>query len=158
MVKMNIHEWAMVNKPSEEMHYERAFWEQIQFIRNITPSILMPDIPYDEARDRLVVISTHGSKSITLPVVEIRLPEVTLTIRNNFYDWKVSVDSSFPIMCDFLNLFDQGKEWTWAHCEGFESSRIHGCYKNSKRKFTVELQDNFQMYTFMYILAQYLKN
>lgn len=64
----------------------------------------------------LEVVSSHTSKSITLPVVKITVPSIGMTIyaRDNFSNWAVSIDSQ--------------KEVRHFSTTGMDSSHLRLCY------------------------------
>lgn len=150
--------WCRVNEPSDKMIYKSGYWDQITFIRQTIMEILSDS--YEEYKNNpAMVISTHWSKSIKLPVCQINLPKygVKMILRNNFYDWKVSVDSINEIKCDFKGLFDEVQEINSIYCEGFKEDQVYMSYKNNKKQFTIEIGDNHKLYTFMWLIKDYLK-
>lgn len=164
----NIHEWALNNEPSDTMIYRDGYWAQIRFIRDRLPE-LFHDIIYNnkyavnytEASKRIVVINTHTSKSIKLPVVLIDLEDTLgfqLIMRNNFHDWKISVlSSAFSIQADFGGLFEQDEKINPIYCEGFEEKFVFDSYQNNKKFFTVEIRNDYQVYTFIFLVINSLK-
>ena len=77
-----------------------------------------------------------------------------MILRNNFYDWKVSVDSKIPINIDFLNLFDTKEKIHSVYCEGFKEEQVFGCYEENKNQFSFSLSDDFKLYTFLFLLKE----
>lgn len=106
-----------------------------------------------------MVIATHTSKSVRLPVFELTLnkDEVKLKIllRNNFYDWCISVESNIPIEHSFLGLVDKVNV---GYFEGFPKERIYDRYdKSDHQKFSVVLDSDYEVYTFMMCIAEFIK-
>lgn len=150
--------WCRENEPNDDMIYKNSFWNQILFVRD-TLNAMLHDT-YEEYRDNpVLVINTHKSKSIDLPVYEINLRDydTKIIMRNNFYDWKVSVESLIEINADFMGLFKQNETITPVYCEGFKDNQVFSCYKDNKKRFTIEIGDKYKLYTFMFILKNYLK-
>lgn len=146
--------WFMNNRAKDEMIYKGAAEDQIMFIR---------DEPYYLFKDRLVetcAVGTHRSKSIDLPVYQLSFIDGTvLTLRGNFHDWKISVES--PIDLHFPTSLFSGYGTTiisTIYCEGFSDDQVFGPYSESKRKFTVELYDKQQVYTFLFLLHEQMKS
>ena len=154
--KQNIQDWFMENEPSENMIYREEFSNQWLFVRDRLPQVLFPNLHHEKQRERLTVISTHMSKSIVLPVYEIKIPEqgITLTMRNNFYDWKVSVESLYPIPNRFDGLFDEKKVFSSVYCEGFPPNKVFGSFEGNQKTFTIEIYDDFLLFTFLWLLLQ----
>ena len=146
--------WCRVNKPSETMNYEKGYWSQIMLIRDSINMILNDyrDVP-------VMVISTHTSKSIELPVYEINIKNhgIKIILRDNFHDWKLSIISEKDISIDFLNLFDEEEVINPIYCEGFKDNQVFSSYSKNKSQFTLEIRDDFRLYTFMHILIENLK-
>lgn len=164
----NIHEWALDNEPSDTIIYKDGYWDQIRFIRDRLPELFHDiiynneyAINYTKAQKRIVVINTHTSKSIKLPVVLIDLEdtlELKLIMRNNFHDWKISVLSSvFSIEACFGYLFEQNEIIDPIYCEGFKEKFVFDSYQNDKKFFTVEIRNDYQMYTFIFLVINSLK-
>ena len=91
----------------------------------------------DSAQQLSMVISSHTSKSVELPVVQMRRPDLglVLTMRNNFYDWKLSVSTLKPFRADFTGLFfeypPRDPSWTGdclssVYFEGFPEDLVYG--------------------------------
>lgn len=112
---------------------------------------------FEEAKKhKVVVISTHTSKSVRLPVYQLKLANsITFTIRYNFHDWKISVDSPNNIEVDFLEIFNpkDKRSISGVYCEGFPDETVFGCYADNKCKFTVELYSQYEVFTFFWILG-----
>jgi hypothetical protein len=114
---------------------------------------------YEEFKSNpVLVISTHRSKSIVLPVYQINYKGIKMIIRNNFYDWKVTVDSKVQLNFDMMSLFNIKKRINSTLCEGFKYNQVFDSYENNKNKFTFEIEDQYKLYTFMYLLKNYINN
>jgi hypothetical protein len=100
------------------------------------------------------VIAAHTSKGIALGVYRIAVPDLTLTLRNNFYDWKVSVESSRPVDDAFFDLIDRDEVILPVYCEGFPEEYVYGPYSADPSKFTVAIHGDFVLWTFLYLLMQ----
>jgi len=159
--EQGIQEWISNHPiPADMRHKARADLQMI-FVRDRLTSLLVPNIS-NSMREKIVrVIGTHISKSITLPVYKFDLKGLfglDIILRDNFHDWKVSIDSLYPIPCDFMGLFDPEEKISPVYCEGFPSELVFGSFKNNPSQFTVEIGDNYRLYTFMWILNNYIKS
>lgn len=149
--------WMRVNEPNENLFYAKGLGEQIRFVQNIICSLLMPN--YEEAIDNPpLVISTHYSKSVKLPVFQINLKKygIEIVLRNNFYDWKISIKSNNPLDFDHMGLFNPEEEISYLFCEGFPKDKVYGSYNQNHSKFTIEISNHYKLYTFMFLLKNYL--
>ena len=155
-----IQDWAMQNEPSKEMGWYDGYWNQICFVRDQIGNLLFSG-EWEAAREKITVISTHVSKSIVLPVYHIDLRNnygVEIVMRNNFYDWKISIKSLIHINTDFMNLFKEDSPISSLYCEGMPEDKVYGMYKHNKNEFTVEIYDQYQLYTFMWLLRNHLES
>ena len=152
---MDLQTWMENNPISPEMIWKETACEQVRFMSHIIAPMCNKD-------GAIEVISSHRSKSIRLPVYEIVIKDkVRFTVRNNFYDWKVSVEPLINFEVDFQDLFDQDKEISDCYCEGFPESRVFGSYSKSQipgniRAFTVELSNEYKVYTLFWLITRYL--
>lgn len=152
--------WLRVQRPRETLIYKEEQSHQVNFIEDI-----MWLFYKNKAREWLEsdyrtnlprVINTHTSKGVTLPVFKLAVPilEVTFYARCNLYDWVISVDSNNSIDANFHHLF---KEDTRAlYTQGMKEEYVFGPYSKDHKQFTVELRNYYQVYTFFYIIADYL--
>lgn len=149
--------WMRVNEPRKELIFAKGLSEQVCLVRDMLCSLLHPS--YEEwYSNPPMVISTHCSKSVKLPVFQIKLEKygIEIILRYNFYDWKVSVNSEKPLDFDFMGLFDENKEILSVYCEGFPLDKVYGSYKKNKSKFTIKISSHYNLYTFFYLLKNHL--
>lgn len=149
--------WVRVNKPDEKLIYGKFLGDQVCFVRDTLCFLLFPT--YEEWKDNQpLVISTHYSKSVKLPVFQINLEKfgIEFVLRYNFYDWKISVKSEKPLDFDYMNLFDSKKVIPPVYCEGFPKDKVYGSYEQNHSQFTVEICSHYNVYTFIFLLKNYL--
>lgn len=151
---------------------------QIHFVRDDLSRCVMRGIAYEDVpketgtrrdcRYTADVIGTHHSKSVELPVYEIARPDLGLrfVLRDNFYDWNVSVISEKPIETDlrgFVLDFDKDsardKWWasgTWGYCffQGFPEDCCFGPYALDKRKFSTYMNSDHMVHTFVWLIMR----
>jgi len=154
-------EWAKANSPREDLIYKDGYKRQITFVIETIPVIFYTKIKedYTEMQNRIKVISTHTSKSVTLPVFKVSLKDGTSFImRYNFHNWKISVSSFSPVKTDFLGLFDPKKRVSHTFCEEFPKDRVYPSYAENNKQFTIELpRGYYHIFTFFWVFADYLK-
>lgn len=156
-----LQEWANANVPAEELIWGNGYWQQIMFVRDKVLQLFC--LSYEEykklSQDGLRVISTHTSKSVLLPVYKIALPDGTeFTLRYNFHNWKISVNSPTPVEYDFMDLFDPNEDINPVYCEGFLDNNVYGPYVNNTGAFTIELYDDYSVWTFFYLYTRNVLN
>jgi len=141
-----------LDKINDEMIYKKSFENQVLFVRDTIYNLLNKNIKCID------VISEHTSKSIKLPVYKILLNDKTeIIMRNNFYDWKFSIKTKNELNIP-ASLISDGydEKISNGYCEGFDNSWVYDCYLNNKSNFTVELNDNYNVYTFLFLIQQQL--
>ena len=150
----NLQDWANENKPSKEMIWEGAFWDQIIFVRDTLCRLLMEceradgDTLFSTYKDLSKVISTHTSKSIVCPVYQISWHGFVFVMRYNCFDWKVSVSAPYSLEhIDFEDIFEVDAEIHSVYCGGMGEYIFSSFLKNPKQ-FTIELQTKNEMYFF----------
>lgn len=155
--KVDLVTWFGVNQPGIDMIYKNDWYNQVSFVRDNINRMFYSSYS-DSINNPVMVIDTHKSKSIDLPVYEINLKShnVKIIMRNNFYDWKVSIISSKDILIDFMGLFNEDEVINEVYCEGFKRNQIFDCYSKDKKKFTFEVIDDYKLYTLMYLLNNHL--
>ncbi len=149
--------WIRVNEPDENLIYAKGLGDQVCFVRDRLCQLLRST--YEEWRDNPpLVISTHYSKSVKLPVFQINLEKygIEMVLRYNFYDWKISVKSDKPLDFDYMGLFNPTEEISYLYCEGFPRDKVYGSYEQSHSQFTIEIGSRYDLYTFIFLLKNYL--
>ena len=145
--------WLVCNIPSEEMVFRDAALAQVRFIRDEAVNM------FKDLLNDLTVGSTHMSKSIILPVYRLQLlGGVTLIMRGNFHNWKVSVESSKASLAGLNgNIFTNSEPIHPVYCEGFTADQVFGTFAQDPNKFTAELDTDKDLYTFFFLLKEELK-
>ena len=88
--------------------YKETAAEEIMFMRDKIARIFKSDFN---------VIGTHKSKSLTLPVMQISTEHLTLTVRDNFYNYAISVTyGSFRENPTQFSLHINSKEMFYVFC------------------------------------------
>ena len=132
--------WIRVNEPDKNLIYAKGLGDQVCFVRDTLCSLLRST--YEEWRDNPpLVISTHYSKSVKLPVFQIDMEKygIEMVLRYNFYDWKISVKSDKPLDFDYMGLFNPTEKISSVYCEGFPKDKVYGSYEQSHSQFTIEI-------------------
>ncbi len=156
--------WFNANRAKKDDDRLDGRDNQVIFVRDTLAQVVSMGLTYEHRCDPYV-ISTHTSKSMLLPVYEFHREDlgIRLTLRGNFYNWMVSVESKQPVEIDSTDLFDSYAEISRCYCEGFPSGRVFTSYaKRTEYKmgmavshnFTVELGSSYDVYAFMLLLLR----
>lgn len=152
-------------KVPADLKYGKAGVEQAIFVRDTLSHIIGWGLHYKVVRNNIHVVSQHRSKSVPLPVYEIAREDLGLKfyLRGNFYNWKLSVESKFPIKVDLTGLcytsppLDEKYTGNILHpvyFEGFPEDKIYDYYDTSdKTKFSMELGEQ-DLYTVLFLIMR----
>lgn len=107
------------------------------------------------------VVSEHRSKSVPLPVVQYQLPSyaVEMKIRDNFHDYKISVNSIRPVEINPDGLWDPDSDYLLnpVYFEGFSEDWVFPRYGQSdKKKFSLQVRSEHEAWTFVFLLRRAL--
>lgn len=161
---VKLSEWWPNNNPSEELMWRSGYEHQCHYVGRVIAYLFasdcyshgsrLGDIDRDAIDNASWVISTHTSKSVTLPVFKLVHPTrgLELIMRYNFFDWKVSVISDTPVQDNFFGLFDPTLKINAVYCEGFDQAWVFGSYTENPKQFTIELGGDHMLYTFIWLL------
>ena len=154
---VNLAKWRKEYSPRESLIYREEGISQVYFVDDVIRDLFRAESKRYE-KCFIDVISTHCSKSVTLPVYRIlyekKGKKLELTMRDNFYDWNVSVDSDFSLEGLFskeLGLFDT-ESTSGCYYQGFPSDKIHGCYMANANHFTACIDSKYDLYAFLYFI------
>lgn len=145
--------WFQENLANDKMLYKGAAEKQIMFVRDEFRRLFKDDLIETSA------VGTHISKSIILPVYQVVLKGgVVLTMRDNFHNWKVTVQSPVPLEFP-SSLFSDGvdKDISSSYCEGFTDDQVLPSYSKDRQNFTVEIYDQQRLFVLMFLLREQLR-
>lgn len=163
---MNLQDWINEQTISDEMLWKGAWGRQVEFVRDRITGLFCADLHYDERKNITTVISTHRSKSIILPVYKLHRADIglTLILRDNFYNWKMSVISEKPLEVNFDGLCHTtppvepdytGDYLASCYFEGFPPEYIFGYYSQSdKKKFSAEIGGDSALWTAVFLIMR----
>ena len=160
MEKVELQYWMRKWELDDKLIYKKASENQACFVRSKICGNLL--------KSRGFVVSTHHSKSCLLPVYFVKVRNgIKLTMRYNFYDWKVSVEipeeydnlpaNYLPMDCmSHSMVLHDGEKIASCYCEGFKEEWCYDAYnpKQPGKKFTIEIPDDERLY----VVLHYLKH
>ena len=144
------------------------FPDQLVFVRDRLTPLVGVGWYYLDAQEIPRVISEHRSKGNTLPVYSLARPDlgVRFVLRNNFYNWKLSVISERQIESEALrHLFEteppREPEYTGdalrpVYFEGFPPDLIFGYYAADNRRFSAQLALDFEVWAVIFEVMRVL--
>lgn len=163
---IDLQDWFCENYLDDGRHdnliYSDAAQEQIMFVRDKIHYLINGHQNIEFFHNHPVeVIGTHNSKSCLLPVYRIRVfwkdddtqMPLEVIMRNNFYNWMVTVNATRPILIDHGNLFNPDNKISEVYCEGFKPEDVKGSYNSNKASFTVSIDSKYDLYTFFWLIV-----
>lgn len=151
---MRLIDWSrdQANSPDDKAFANRAFWDQVFFIRDRLPwMLLLPEQAVThspEDRDTIYnmihVIGTHRSKSVNFPVYRIDPGWITIYLRDNLYGWAGRVESSVDLPEPILS------EGAYLTAEGMEKIMQPSWSPDNCRNFGFTTQDDYTLFTLLH--------
>ena len=164
-------EWLDEYEDSDYKYMSSAR-DQILYTRDTIGSLLWSGANVDEKLEceqgertpdkecGMIVVSEHFSKSVRLPVYRFERKDLGLEVllRNNFFDWKLSVKSSIPIEGPFGFLFctdrsnavRSGSDLNPIYFEGFLEEWCLGYYSENNKEFSASIQGKERLWATLF--------
>jgi hypothetical protein len=126
------------NQPGENMIYKDGAWHQ----RDYFDKMAFMASKIAGAPVKADVIGAHTSKSVRLPVVEYQFSNgASIVVRDNFYNFAVSVKSPVPVSEDLVDEIAEVEKTSSCYCEGFPEHKVYGSYADDPHRFTAHIWD-----------------
>jgi hypothetical protein len=158
IMNVPLQEWISANSPDKKMLWKNSWSNQVCFVRDEIPRFLSDTYDsYITVKENITVISTHTSKSIELPVYCIKANGDKIILRNNFHDWKVSVETHNLHKIDFQKLGivkNTSAQVHQVYCEGFKPEWVYKPYDDDRFKYTVEIYNDFDLKLFFWTIQK----
>lgn len=131
--------------------------------------------PRDDQKETATVVGEHRSKSVRLPVYSIDRPDlgIRFVLRENYYNWNVSVIAERPIRTDLLGFaldfseskkrdhekrpFHAGQYWDYCFFEGFPTDLMFGPFAMNARRFSLAISSDHALYAFVWMVMRDLR-
>ena len=149
--------WARVNEPDSKLIYRDRLGAQIVFVRDDLGDILCDSSDEYMEFDPLV-IATHKSKSVLLPIYQLNtwICGLELVIKYNFSDWAVSVKADKPIIITPGGLFNPSEKVPWYVTDGIPEDKVYSTYAENQQAFTFSVRSHYKLYTLVHLIKQSL--
>lgn len=148
--------WARVNYPDPNLKYGKGLFTQERFVSDEIWPMFYKD--HGNKRDiRPMIIGTHISNSVILPIIQLNIPKYGLEIVMccDFYKWTISIASDKPVLLDHMGIFSSSQK---IKVTPLPQEKVYKPYLLCKEKFTLQLSSNYRVYTFFFLLANYEKS
>ena len=148
--------WLGMNDAGEATSWEKKQKEQIYFVKNTIMKIFFPT--YNEWSEHTVlVLATHTIKSVLLPIYQLKLAKygIEMVLRGDFTDWILSVNSEKELSLD--KTLSNQEELDFKKYKEIPKSKLYSSYSKNQKKFTVRIRNDYELFTFMFLLEKQLK-
>lgn len=153
---MKLHAWLQANIIDDKMLWKEAAGNQFEFLNSILPRAIFKDYKELEANP-VMVISTHMSKSIELPVTQYKREGMILTVRDNFYDVGATIELPKEIDVSIIPWLNTKEVHSCR--EGFPDELLLASYDKSKdkKRFSFSSGDFYVFWAAVSAIAYQLK-
>ncbi len=128
----------LANQPKDNLIYKDTAWRQRDYFEKM--GHMLERVSGQSVE--LEVAGSHRSKSVILPVVEFKLPNASIVVRDNLYNFAVSVTSpGKPVPKAMLDAVSDGEATSACYCEGFPQERVYGSQDQNPEQFTTHIWD-----------------
>lgn len=169
--------WLKEHENTDLIYVSRGrdgvYLSQVHFVRDTLSRIMWNDLKYEDIpetdnREKITgyVIGEHKSKSVRLPVYMLERKDlgIKFILRDNYYNWNVSVVSDKPITTDLKGLVKEygaddrpnypGAFWGYCFFEGFPVDYCFGSYSENQNNFSTYLNNDYELYTFIWLIMR----
>lgn len=162
---VSIGEWVQAHRPSETLLWKGGVADQVDITWSLY-YLLCRRFPMNRWQEATEwkhahtprVISTHRSKSVTLPVIYLPSDNISLIMRGNFFNWVVSVDAAWPVLDTFHDLIQRGEHVAHCYAEGFDKEWVYEEYPRNKQRFTTTVPYSLHaLWAFVWLLSHQFK-
>jgi hypothetical protein len=144
-------DWAETHTPDELLVARKGYWDQIHFVKVYINYLFVSTD--DRCLDKpVMVVGTHSSKSVLLPVYSIKTPDIEVRFKGDFHTWLVSVKSEHIVPDVFYNIFNRSVRIDPVYFEGFQKDWIFGSYDLGPFQFSVKIPNDYDLYAFFLII------
>ena len=148
--------WVSENNPSTDLSYGKGWWDCIEFFYRL-------EEVYRDTVD-ITVIATFvmntppPTEQLLMPVFRLHHPEADFILRLDFStmigpNWVASVERQRQNRTPLYGLIDEEKSLYPDSISGFEPSWVYPCYLHNPSRFTCELDNEWKLYTFLWVLT-----
>ena len=146
--------WVRINDDKEKLSYGVSTGEQASLISSICWMLTSSYVN----KITLMVIAVYYPTFSKKPIYQFEIKEfgIKVTIKADGCDWIISIDSPKPLDYDFMELFDPSfKEYSFTKTD-MPREYTFGSFEENKSKFTIQINSQYKVYTFFYLLKHYL--
>lgn len=154
MEPVSIYRWVNDHNPSPKLSYGKVWWDYVTFLYHL-------DEPYGP--NRMAVVSTYEmgtpppEETLLMPVARLKTGGATFIMKMQFSlpepAWTVSVIRQRTERLPLYGLINEHDELSPAAVDGFDPEWVFPCYAKSPARFTARVEDDWQLYTLLWVIA-----
>lgn len=153
-MKIDFDKWVNDNNLDMELSYRKGWWDYIEFVRELDAKFKFVE---------LNVISTYVMETPP-PTEELLMPVIKLTHENCSFIlktvfgplppyWNVSIERNADNRFNVIGLFNEKIDHTNENIPGFEREWIYPSYFENPRRFTCQLDDEWDVYALIRLVV-----
>lgn len=150
------------NWPRETVNFAKSTEYQVCFVGDTLPKAYCANADeyrYANGGAGVMVIGSHRSKSIDLPVYGVDIPSlgVRAVISDNFHQWTVSVELPRPVdLSQFKDVMSMDRQDP-SYCYGFEGRWVYPSPEESPTIWTTRMSSTYDIYAVFMSIAHQLR-
>ncbi|MBR3281214.1 MAG: hypothetical protein IKI57_05215 [Clostridia bacterium] len=145
--------WVRINDDIGKVPQGESIGEQATFIDHICWMMTTSQV----TRNTPMVIALYQSSSGKKPIYQFEIKAVGIKVIIKADDsWLISIDSPKPLDYDFMELFDPYYKECPLTIHDIPKEYAYDSFAENKSKFTIEINTQYNVYTFFYLLKHYL--
>jgi hypothetical protein len=154
MEPVDIYHWVNDHNPDPKLSYGKGWWDYVTFLYHL-------DEVYGENKTTVVstyeMITPPPQETLLMPVARLEVGRAAFIMKTTFNDfepaWTVSVIRDRAERLPLYGLINEHEELTAGAIDGFAAEWVFPCYAKSPGRFTARIEDDWQLYTFIWIIA-----
>lgn len=146
--------WVRVNDDKDKLSYGISIGEHASFISSICWMLTSSYINRVTPMVIAVYYPTLGKR----PIYQFEIKEygIKVILKADGHNWIISIDSPKPLDYDFMELFDPSYKEYPLTINDIPKEYAYDSFEENKSKFTIEINSQYKVYTFFYLLKHYL--
>lgn len=154
MEPVDIYQWVNDHNPSSTLSYGKGWWDYVTFLYQLNQL-------YGE--NKTTVVSTYDMRTpppqeiLLMPVARLETGRAAFIMKTTFDGfnpaWTVSVIRDSAEQIPLFGLIDEHEDLLAESIDGFPPKWVFPCYARSPARFTCRIEDDWQLYSFIWVVA-----
>ena len=154
MKPTDIYQWVSDHNPSPKLSYGKGWWDYVTFLYHL-------DELYGKSRTTVVstyeIVTPPPQEILLMPVARLETDRAAFIMKTQFDGiapaWTVSVLRDRADRVPLYGLIDEHEELAAGEIAGFAAQWVFPCYAKSPARFTGRVEDDWQLYALIWVIA-----